>query len=458
MGGGAMRGVVGIVVLSMVSCVGADLEGLVGCFADNAENPGLDLEATKSLEKGVAIVKACKAACTDGKRGPFAYFGVSNDRCWCTNHFKYAASPSESCGPGKGVSVYETGHPTRKGSKTATDYFAVYIGCYKDKSPGRIFPQETQKDDEELTVMSCVAHCISHDTPYAYMALQDGNQCFCGKELSDKYGKSDNCNAKQCAGGTGPNPRNVVGGPEGFCGGPFANQVYQLLPRIADKPKPGDSVNVGTTAGGALVTTSGMPPNCGVPGAVLVAFLLITSTLIGSHGFFTSMVLTSVLSQATASVFIGTLLSDTFVLVVSALLGHILPDSKFFSTYYTKLISAVLCVGVGMVQVSRSFEVAGKDQSDKRDEFRVALSEVSRPAQKHDAEGDVVLDTSQDGPSVVYRAFTATVLSQWGGLFQLTIITLATTLHVNSVIVGGFAAVVCTLHLCCGDTAFPRKS
>eukprot|EP00659_Diplonema_papillatum_P022685 gene22685-34728_t len=278
-----------------------------------------------------------------------------------------------------------------------------------------------------MTVLSCKNHCLQKEQTTKYIALQDGNQCFCGSTKGDGLGPSDKC-TKPCAGGKPEDP--TFGGPLGKCGGSFANQVYEVikLPDVtSDAVAAKDPVSK---------TTLYNPTSCGVAGATLVSALVVVSLSLGGHSFFTTFALTSVMPNATASVFIGTLVAEAFTVIITALLGHILPDSQVLSPYNNRIAAVVMCIGLGLVQVQRSFFVAGKDQEERRDEFRQILGQIAKP-QKHDVDGQVVFDSLGDNPRAVFDAAVPVLLSEWGSQSQFGVLALSLVLDLSSVIYGG---------------------
>ena len=54
---------------------------------------------------------------------------------------------------------------------------------------------------------------------FHYFSIQNGYYCSCGDSYG-QYGKSSGCNV------------NCVGNAQQKCGGPWANSLYQIIPRI----------------------------------------------------------------------------------------------------------------------------------------------------------------------------------------------------------------------------------
>ena len=67
------------------------------------------------------------------------------------------------------------------------------------------------------TLEDCFQFCRGHD--YRYAGLQFGSECWCS-DTYGKYGTSNNCNTP------------CTGNAEQICGGPGANSVYDVSPKI----------------------------------------------------------------------------------------------------------------------------------------------------------------------------------------------------------------------------------
>eukprot|EP01060_Flectonema_neradi_P037921 TRINITY_DN7797_c0_g1_i1.p1 TRINITY_DN7797_c0_g1~~TRINITY_DN7797_c0_g1_i1.p1 ORF type:complete len:462 (+),score=67.82 TRINITY_DN7797_c0_g1_i1:92-1477(+) len=402
----------------------------VGCFGDTSASPDMPTE-TKLMSKEMSL-ELCVGHCK-GKgyryvalqEGSTCYCGNSygshgESRGGCIKECNGGSTPFGRCGGDFANSVYDTTKVQQETS--SSNYELAYVGCFKDKSPGRQFPTEFQFDDDSMTVQMCVQHCTKQQHIFSYVALQDGNQCFCGNEPGDKLGRAEGSCTKNCAG----TQVEKVPGPAGKCGGPFMNQVYglRLLVPPTDAPK-----------GGPVGVSTKIVPNCGIPASVLIAAFAVLVTSLGSTGFFSVTVLSATYPSAATSVFIGSLAAEAFLVVISCLIGHILPDSSFLSIRNNKILNAVLLVGYGLLQVHKSFCVASKDLDERRDDFRCAIAEIGQPHQKDG--GRQLHEEIQDSPSAVFMAFKIMLLTEWGTLNQLAIIILSIVIDIRSVMHGG---------------------
>ena len=101
------------------------------------------------------------------------------------------------------------------GEEERQDVFLLYqkLGCYKDDSKRHDLPNPVQV--KAVTQEECVRACALQDKGFAYFGLQNGKDCFCGKNYG-KYGKVDN---KLCS-------RTCEGNPMEGCGGDGANQIF----------------------------------------------------------------------------------------------------------------------------------------------------------------------------------------------------------------------------------------
>ena len=376
----------------------------LGCFKDASVLR--DFNPETQVRTVTLSPSFCETHCKLVGGGPYRYFALQNgDLCYCSQTYgRYGASdlcttkcvggstPPASqgmCGGHDANAVYSivgvdrlinaipggeaVQHNNTSGNsqqqhqqqqqqqaKPESKIEVKKFGCFRDKSPGRAFSGEPM-EDERMTPSKCARHCV--DQAARYMALQDGNQCFCGNSPGDKLGKSTKC-TKACAGDGATT-----------CGGPFANQVYELSV-VTATPAPGspEALPAGASSAGLFAVAT---INCGVPGAVLVAGAAVFLTSYGSRAHCTTVALanTNTYAKAAASVFVGAVLAQVAAVYVAALLGHILPDSRMFSPYVTKLLSAAACVTCGLTQVSRSFDVASRDQDELRDELFAAMAD-----------------------------------------------------------------------------------
>ena len=338
----------------------------VGCYFDDSADPEFIAE-TKVLPDGMSL-KFCETHCGVMASGPYKYFGLkAGTECWCGDSYgkhgnsnncdktcHNGATPDNKgkCGGARELAVYSTtasATDTREGVVKADQVSWTAIGCFKDKSPGRAFDKDSLFEDSSMTYMMCAEHCQKQAKPY--MALQDSNQCFCGSDVGKTYGESTKC-TKPCA-----------GDEAAMCGGPFANQVFKLTEKAA-------ATSVVVEAG--AVAPAQPVIKCGVPESVIVATVVVIATGMGNYAFCTASVLCSIHPRATTSIFIGALAAQFFIAGVSALLGHILPDSNLFVPVIYKVFAAIACTLAGLVQVHKSYSVAGREQEDRREEYLMA--------------------------------------------------------------------------------------
>ena len=422
------------ILIGSVACVDPLF---VGCFGDTSAAPDMPTD-TKLMSREMTI-ELCVGHC---KGKMFRYVALQEGTtCFCGNSYGShgeskggcvkectgGSTPFGRCGGDFANSVYDTTKVQEEAN--SSNYELTYVGCFKDKSPGRQFPTEFQFDDDLMTVQMCVQHCTKQQHIFNYVALQDGNQCFCGNEPGDKLGRADGSCTKNCAG----TQVEKVSGPAGKCGGGFANQVYglRLLVPSTEAPK-----------GTIVVAPIKIIPNCGIPMSVLISSFAILVTSLGSMGFFCVTVLSATYPYAVTSIFIGSLTAEIFLVVISCLVGHILPDSSFLSIRNNKILNAIVLVAYGFLQVHKSFCVAAKDQDDRREDFRFAIAEVGRPTQKDDGSG-ILSEQVQDSPSSIFMAFKAILLTEWGSINQLAIIILSIVIDIRSVVYAGLLSQVC---------------
>jgi hypothetical protein len=99
---------------------------------------------------------------------------------------------------------------------------AKYLGCFKENGVMQLGVQPTGRDlngsawtDSRMTGARCIEKCRSQG--FSYAGTQYGNQCFCG----NRYGgnSSATCDSP-CS-----------GNPAEFCGGWYANSIYQIEKR-----------------------------------------------------------------------------------------------------------------------------------------------------------------------------------------------------------------------------------
>eukprot|EP01065_Artemidia_motanka_P025884 TRINITY_DN3081_c2_g1_i2.p1 TRINITY_DN3081_c2_g1~~TRINITY_DN3081_c2_g1_i2.p1 ORF type:complete len:474 (+),score=181.41 TRINITY_DN3081_c2_g1_i2:81-1502(+) len=425
----------------------------VGCFADKGSSR--DFSGDHQIDEDDMTAGVCRKHCSTADGGkPFRYMALQDsNQCFCGNSYGKHGSSSkcvkrcrggatsgvdlDTCGGTFANQVYEILVPDSSGSTSAiaaqirrlqkAEYDAVPLGCFADKSPGRDFSDEHLLDSEDMTVTSCKKHCVEVG-PTRYFAVQDGNQCFCGNDRPGKHGDSPKC-TKDCRGGA------TADNPGGKCGGPFANQAYEIRQRVGAHPQQQQQQQGG----------------CGVPAAVAVSCLVVLFTAVGDHSFCCTLLMVGG-AGAPEWVVAGSVAARCFNVALSALLGNIVPDSHVLSPAGLRWASAAGLVLLGMLQVVRSFRTAGRDQDDRRDELRWAAAEVGQKAG---------LSADDDSPAAMVRAFTTCVLAEWGGAAQVTVVVLAVAVDVRSVIAGGVAAQVfatCVASVCASNSALLRNS
>eukprot|EP00756_Hemistasia_phaeocysticola_P019252 Hpha_TRINITY_DN15648_c0_g2::TRINITY_DN15648_c0_g2_i1::g.99692::m.99692 len=417
----------------------------MGCFHDLGNSR--DFPTETQIDNEDMTTASCLKHCLRAKAGgAYKYMALQDgNQCFCGDKYgehgpsdkclkrcRGGATPGvdqDTCGGVFANQVYEiTGGADDPKAALAgqaralrgREFEAVLLGCFADDGKSREFEDDHLIDTEDMTVAFCKKHCIEAG-PLRYFAVQDGNQCFCSNSFSGKHGKSDKC-TKDCRGGKTPDNAG------GRCGGPFANQVYEIKVKVA---------------GGTGVTASSLV-SCGVAAPVLVSGLVLVFTGLGDHSFCTA-VLMAGCGYDPAWVWVGALLSSCFTVVFSALLGNIVPDSQLLGQAGARWAAAGSLVFLGLVQVCRSFRTAGRDQDERREELKWAalelgfksLSQVRPDGMTHD----------EEGPSVVWKAFTNCLYAGWGGVAQLAATALALSVDVRSVITGGLCAAVYTSSL-----------
>ena len=97
-----------------------------------------------------------------------------------------------------------------------------YLGCFADR-PKRDLAGPTSLQTDP---MACVQWC--GDMAQDFAGMQAGKRCFCG-DSHGRYGTSKVC--KPCANDLNQN-----------CGGPWANAVWQVGPRMTRFPLPPDAL------------------------------------------------------------------------------------------------------------------------------------------------------------------------------------------------------------------------
>jgi len=88
---------------------------------------------------------------------------------------------------------------------TYTQKMVQHLGCYTDAA-SRVFSDKGSGN----TVKACFDSCSGMNKGYIYMAMQNGDDCYCGKENVDytRHGVSTAC--------------------RGGKGGPWALSVYHM--------------------------------------------------------------------------------------------------------------------------------------------------------------------------------------------------------------------------------------
>eukprot|EP00795_Rhopilema_esculentum_P005038 gene5038-148_t len=120
----------------------------------------------------------------------------------------------------KAISSESYSKPQGKGQVKAPedereDVFLLYqkLGCYRDNTKRHDLPNPVQI--KAITQEECARACALQDKGFAYFGLQNGKDCFCGKNYG-KYGKLDN---KLCT-------KACDGNAMESCGGDSANQIF----------------------------------------------------------------------------------------------------------------------------------------------------------------------------------------------------------------------------------------
>ena len=98
----------------------------------------------------------------------------------------------------------------------ANNFENKHIGCYGD-SHSRDLESVHYREHPSNTLEDCFQFCRGHN--YRYAGLQFGSECWCS-DTYGKYGTSNRCNTP------------CTGNAEQICGGPRANSVYDVSPKI----------------------------------------------------------------------------------------------------------------------------------------------------------------------------------------------------------------------------------
>ncbi|KAF3206934.1 hypothetical protein TWF106_000541 [Orbilia oligospora] len=125
-----------------------------------------------------------------------------------------AGDNSQNCGGSYRLSLYlNTGYvepepPEPPKFNEGSDPWSL-VGCHSDSTSNRAFPYS------ETSSTMTVAKCLELALGFKYAAIQGGNTCYWGDELTSSTVDSGHCNSV-CAGESGE-----------ICGGPLRNLIYE---------------------------------------------------------------------------------------------------------------------------------------------------------------------------------------------------------------------------------------
>ncbi|KAF3172073.1 hypothetical protein TWF788_009516 [Orbilia oligospora] len=125
-----------------------------------------------------------------------------------------AGDNSQNCGGSYRLSLYlNTGYvepepPEPPKFNEGSDPWSL-VGCHSDSTSNRAFPYS------ETSSTMTVAKCLELALGFKYAAVQGGNTCYWGDELTSSTVDSGHCNSV-CAGESGE-----------ICGGPLRNLIYE---------------------------------------------------------------------------------------------------------------------------------------------------------------------------------------------------------------------------------------
>ncbi|KAF3090160.1 hypothetical protein TWF102_009377 [Orbilia oligospora] len=192
-----------------------------GCYTDSVEQRAL--EHTTTDWEGMTIQKCLQLG------AGFKYAGVQYyGECHWGNVLSSSSSPaasgdcntpcagdnSQNCGGGNRLSLYlNTGYaepelPEPPRFNEGSDPWSL-VGCHSDSTSNRAFPYSDT--GSTMTVAKCLELAIG----FKYAAVQGGNTCYWGDELTSSAVDSSQCNSV-CAGESGE-----------ICGGSLRNLIYE---------------------------------------------------------------------------------------------------------------------------------------------------------------------------------------------------------------------------------------
>ncbi|KAJ3314128.1 hypothetical protein HDU76_002467 [Blyttiomyces sp. JEL0837] len=201
---------------------------IIGCKADLVDGSTRAMEYTISLGDSGMTIESCVAAC---QNAGYYYAGLeSGNQCFCSTNIPRvdstacnmlcAGRSSETCGGTNALSVFGVACPVGNGDMSVCsagnqgvlrcrsgDFWGLELTCDAGQAC-----QHVSLGDSNMSIESCISSCVNGG--YFYARLENGNQCFCSRQLPTVH--SSSCNV-YCASNY-----------KEYCGGANALSVYAV--------------------------------------------------------------------------------------------------------------------------------------------------------------------------------------------------------------------------------------
>ncbi|KAF4975873.1 hypothetical protein FZEAL_7396 [Fusarium zealandicum] len=204
----------------------------MGCFTDGGDG-GRTL-AKASFTGSAVSLDTCFAFC---KRNNYPLFGMEyGQECYCGSAPKTQATltgdgecrmpckgdPSQKCGAGNRISIWNNTEWSPMARPETKNIQHLYEGCYTEGRGRRALASAKASDSRRMTVEVCSKFCYTKG--YAYMGLENGQDCFCnnaGPSSGSKKALESDCGMP------------CKGNKSQYCGNRSRLNVYKLVGKPA---------------------------------------------------------------------------------------------------------------------------------------------------------------------------------------------------------------------------------
>ncbi|KAI9203942.1 uncharacterized protein BJ171DRAFT_507096 [Polychytrium aggregatum] len=197
------------------------------------------------------------------------------------------------------------------------------------------------------------------------------------------------------------------------------------LPKISTAPNPTP----------AVVQQSGMPGSDDTPlMQFAMSFFVILVSEIGDKTFFIAAVLA--MRNSRLLIFSGAMGALVFMTILSAFLGHILPN--LISKQYTQLAAGLLFIVFGLKMLKDVYTMSGTEGKEELEEVTQELAEAEVSKKTDELEGGGLQPQPKDEwwvpfqnlatylfSPILIQTFVMTFLAEWGDRSQIATIALA---------------------------------